>query len=205
MSQSLKDVRVEVKVKNNLILLMMEKQSITSVTELCRLMGKPFMQGRIGELVNMKVPARRKTGEWSEYAILLADFFRCIPEDIFSEPQQWDKLKTNRTHAEIGYAEIAQLTMRAPVTPELAYQADDLRRLITEALLKLTPREERIIRMRFGFNCEQMILEEIGDKLGVTRERIREIEAKALRKLKHPSKFRVLRSSLDDPEVLEAL
>jgi len=69
----------------------------------------------------------------------------------------------------------------------------------TEALLKtLTPREERVIKMRFGIgDGSEHTLEEVGQSFAVTRERIRQIEAKALRKLKHPSRSRKLRSFLD--------
>ena len=63
----------------------------------------------------------------------------------------------------------------------------------------LTPREERIIRMRFGIGMNKdNTLEEVGQRFSVTRERIRQIEAKALRKLKHPSRSRKLRSFLDN-------
>jgi len=66
-------------------------------------------------------------------------------------------------------------------------------------LASLTPREERVLRMRFGIGINTAhTLEEVGQQLSVTRERIRQIEAKALRKLKHPSRSRVLRSFLDN-------
>jgi RNA polymerase primary sigma factor len=65
-------------------------------------------------------------------------------------------------------------------------------------LKKLSPREERIIRMRFGFeDGNQRTLEEVGQVFAVTRERIRQIEAKALRKLRHPSRFRHVRTFLE--------
>ena len=65
-------------------------------------------------------------------------------------------------------------------------------------LATLTPREERIIRMRFGLGLtSDHTLEEVGQQFSVTRERIRQIEAKALRKLKHPTRSRVLRTYLD--------
>lgn len=69
---------------------------------------------------------------------------------------------------------------------------------ISSALASLTPREERILRLRFGIDLgHSETLQMIGDKFGVTRERIRQIEAKALRKLKHPSRSRTLRLHLD--------
>ena len=74
----------------------------------------------------------------------------------------------------------------------------NLRETTTRVLASLTPREERVLRMRFGIgiNADQT-LEEVGQQFSVTRERIRQIEAKALRKLKHPSRSRMLRSFLD--------
>ena len=61
----------------------------------------------------------------------------------------------------------------------------------------MTPREERILRMRFGIGTDSHTLEEIGNRFSLTRERIRQIEAKTLRKLKHPHHSRKLRSFLD--------
>ncbi len=74
----------------------------------------------------------------------------------------------------------------------------NLRETTTRVLASLTPREERVLRMRFGIGMNtDHTLEEVGQQFSVTRERIRQIEAKALRKLKHPSRSRLLRSFLD--------
>ena len=74
----------------------------------------------------------------------------------------------------------------------------NLRETTTRVLSSLTPREERVLRMRFGIGMNtDHTLEEVGQQFSVTRERIRQIEAKALRKLKHPSRSRKLRSFLD--------
>ena len=74
----------------------------------------------------------------------------------------------------------------------------NLRKTCTRILSSLTPREERVLRMRFGIGMNtDHTLEEVGQQFNVTRERIRQIEAKALRKLKHPSRSRKLRSFLD--------
>jgi len=75
---------------------------------------------------------------------------------------------------------------------------DNLKETTTRVLASLTPREERVLRMRFGIGMNtDHTLEEVGQQFSVTRERIRQIEAKALRKLKHPSRGRKLRSFLD--------
>ena len=75
----------------------------------------------------------------------------------------------------------------------------NLRETTTRVLASLTPREERILRMRFGIGMNKdHTLESVGQQFSVTRERIRQIEAKALRKLKRPSRSRILRSFLDN-------
>jgi RNA polymerase primary sigma factor len=75
----------------------------------------------------------------------------------------------------------------------------NLRETTTRVLASVTPREERVLRMRFGIGMNKdHTLEEVGRQFSVTRERIRQIEAKALRKLKHPSRSRILRSFLHD-------
>jgi RNA polymerase primary sigma factor len=88
---------------------------------------------------------------------------------------------------------------QSAILPIDAAIQSNLRETTTRVLASLTPREERILRMRFGIGMNSdHTLEEVGHKFSVTRERIRQIEAKALRKLKHPSRSRVLRSFLDN-------
>jgi RNA polymerase primary sigma factor len=85
------------------------------------------------------------------------------------------------------------------ILPIDAVIQSNLRETTTRVLASLTPREEHVLRMRFGIGMNSdHTLEEVGNKFLVTRERIRQIEAKALRKLKHPSRSRVLRSFLDN-------
>tara|TARA_B100000674_G_scaffold258271_1_gene213046 strand:- start:926 stop:2923 length:1998 start_codon:yes stop_codon:yes gene_type:complete len=84
------------------------------------------------------------------------------------------------------------------ILPSDAAIHSNLRETTTRVLSSLTPREERVLRMRFGIGMNtDHTLEEVGQQFSVTRERIRQIEAKALRKLKHPSRSRKLRSFLD--------
>ena len=84
------------------------------------------------------------------------------------------------------------------VIPVDAAIQSNLKEMITRTLASLTPREERVLRMRFGIGMPtDHTLEEVGQQFSVTRERIRQIEAKALRKLKHPSRSRIMRAFLD--------
>ncbi len=88
---------------------------------------------------------------------------------------------------------------RNAVLPIDAAIQSNLRETTTRVLASLTPREERVLRMRFGIGMNtDHTLEEVGQQFSVTRERIRQIEAKALRKLKHPNRSRKLRSFLDN-------
>jgi RNA polymerase primary sigma factor len=74
----------------------------------------------------------------------------------------------------------------------------NLKDYTSQVLRTLTPREERVVKMRFGLeDGSEHTLEEVGQSFQVTRERIRQIEAKALRKLRHPSRSETLRSFLD--------
>ena len=84
------------------------------------------------------------------------------------------------------------------IIPVDAAIQSNLKETVTRVLASLTPREERVLRMRFGIGMNtDHTLEEVGQQFSVTRERIRQIEAKALRKLKHPSRSRKIRSFLD--------
>ena len=101
---------------------------------------------------------------------------------------------------EDGDATLADL-IKAPdaVDPHAAAEASALQRIVSEALVDLTPREQRILRMRFGIgSTADHTLEEIGKEFGVTRERIRQIEAKALEKLRHPARAHKLATFVDN-------
>jgi len=84
------------------------------------------------------------------------------------------------------------------ILPIDAMIQSNLRETTTRILASLTPREERIVRMRFGLGMNSdHTLEEVGQQFSLTRERIRQIEARALKKLKHPSRSSILRSFLN--------
>ncbi|MBA3439235.1 MAG: RNA polymerase sigma factor RpoD, partial [Pyrinomonadaceae bacterium] len=88
------------------------------------------------------------------------------------------------------------------INPADTVVASNLREITDEVLATLSPREEKVIKMRFGLGPlgEERTLEEVGQHFAVTRERIRQIEAKALRKLRHPSRARVLKAFIENAQ-----
>ena len=108
----------------------------------------------------------------------------------------WDKLWWNLQQFEYALSDRSNLgAAQAYALIDYAVAESALHAWV---LASLTPREERVLRMRFGIGMNtDHTLEEVGQQFSVTRERIRQIEAKALRKLKHPSRSRKMRSFLD--------
>ena len=88
------------------------------------------------------------------------------------------------------------LADNAPIADDAVF-VTELKKTVTEILLSLTPREERVIRRRFGIGVNDATLEDIGQDFSLSRDRIRQIEAKALRKMIHPSVSMKMRSFLD--------
>lgn len=191
------DVRVNVRVRNNLILTRMDQAGIKSVAELCRQIneemsttGKNISQMTLGRIINMKEAALLPDGTWSNVANVLSTFFKCLPSNLFSEMQQRIVLRRNQSEAEMSFSQIQQLIVQHPSNPEVALQASEFATNLRVAISSLTSREAEVIRMRFGIDCTEMTLEEIAKIFKTTRERIRQKEARALRKLKHPSRLK---------------
>ena len=109
-----------------------------------------------------------------------------------------DPVSLDMPMGENGDATIAEVVEdRMSKRPDDIIHEGDIRRHILDALGDLTPREERVIRLRYGINgSDQHTLEQCGEIFGVTRERVRQIEAKAIHKLKHPSRAKTLKSLL---------
>jgi DNA-binding CsgD family transcriptional regulator len=106
-------------------------------------------------------------------------------EPVLSEPETFGpEALAALGPVEAGLGDVTYMDDRSEI--------DDAHKRVGLALRSLSPREERVLRLRFGFGCEPATLEDVGEQLSVSRERVRQIEAKGLRKLCHPSRARFL-------------
>ena len=209
MSDTVKDYRVELRLRNNRILKHIEALGFKTRAEFCRAYGLHYSQ--INDLVCMREPAlkakkNRKGGWEAERAVItrLTDIFGCSVEDLFNDRQLIADFKATKTVAEMDEPPVLSLEhdevkmLTSPETPAHTVAFQDAQDAIGDALHELSPREEQCLRLRYGLGgAEEHTLEQLGDIFKVTRERVRQIEAKALRKLKHPSRKNALLDALD--------
>jgi len=200
-----KEVRVEFKVKNNLLYTKMQECGIESVAELCRQLDAEVKQVLVGQLMNMKKPARKKNGEWLDIVLDISELLRCLPEDIFSPDQQNLALETNRATAEIGFDEMQQLGRPkvAELPPEALLLATELKQAIKDLLDGLNEQQRYVLIKRFGLDGEEpQTLAQVGEHLNLSKARISNIEHKALRLLRHPTCVsKIIDAGLDDETV----
>jgi RNA polymerase sigma factor (sigma-70 family) len=206
--EPINEYRIKVTVRNNLILNAIEAAGYKNVSEFCHAVD--IHKTALTELVAMRKAPLNLDGEFSACAKALMEGLCALPTDLWTSEQLTLKLKRNSAEREVSAEGMrAALGMNAEETLELM-KPDDLEEtvlkkemvsVIEEQLNSLGPRESKVLRLRFGIDCEEQTLEQIADTLDVTKERIRQIEAKALRHLKHPSRSDTLRQLLPDYEI----
>lgn len=197
------DYRVKITVSNARIRKAMEAAGFTSVLQMCRVKNLPI--GDTFDLVNMKASPLNKKGEWRSCVLKLADALYSLPDDLFSEQQKVLTLKTSTGTKDVTEAELVRISEQYVWDNRLEDMQDNegVRQIAQEQVedlinqvmdTKLTLQEKRVLDMRFGMYGEAKTLDEIGKELDVSRERVRQVEAKALRKLRTSEKL----SSLSD-------
>jgi len=197
------EYRIKVTVRNNLILNAIENAGYKSVSEFCRAAGLP--KTALTELIAMRKPPINQSGEFSDNAKALMEELCALPTDLWTTEQLTLKLKRNSAQrdvssegmrAALGMHAEELLELMKPDDPDEAVLKHEMVSVVEEQLESLSPRAALVLRMRFGIGCEEHTFEEIGDKFDLTKERVRQIEAKALRHLKHPSRSDELRQLL---------
>ena len=203
----MKEYRLHVKVKNNYLFTVMERAGYWSVSELCHASG--LHQTDVGRVANLKVSLYNTRGEIRPIFTRLSRVLRCLPEDLIPPQHSDAALPVNTGNVEISFEEIQTLlpgyTVEAPLLPDAVIEQHELAAALESLIDTLTPREKRIIERRFGLDGEEpCTLEVLGKEFGVTRDRIRQIEQRALRRLKHPRRnFRVRALMSPDTEDAE--
>lgn len=196
----MKEYRLEIKVRNNAVLKRMEELGYESVPVFCR--EHKLHYSDIINIISFKVPFYGKRGNITGTIIKLADALQVLPDYIYPPERRGEPLKNNKYIAEVEKADLMQIStsLRMDAMPvDDRKMLNDLAPTIRNVMLEaLTPREHRLIDKRFGLTSgTPETLDEMGDQLNVSRERIRQMEAKALRKMKHPSRSRKLREYIE--------
>lgn len=187
------EYRVKITVRNNLLMTAIEEAGYKSQSDFAKAIGST--PTKVNALVAMREPPLNMSGEFSEVAKLVMEALGACPTDLWTEQQLTLQLRKNSADMKMG-ANTLRLMMADPNDPALLENdVDDmglfraeLKDVMTDMLDSMTPREAKVLRLRFGIGCEEHTLEDAAKVFGCTRERIRQIEARALRKMRHPSR-----------------
>lgn len=183
------DYEIKVKARNNRILSRIRERGYATVAAFCTAHNLTY--SKVGQIVTMRLPATMtgKDGKkrWRVPVLDLAEALGVDPSELFTERQAGGGVRqfTTLMHEDALVA-LAEIKPDVPAleTPEDVARREDRDRWLTNALSALTERERGVIEARFGINGAEKTGDEIGHEQGVTRERIRQIEIKALRKLR---------------------
>lgn len=175
------DYIIQVKVKNGPMLRAMRRWGFMTASSLSEATGVSV--GTIGNFMNLQLVPITRTGDWRQPIIKIADVLKTMPQDLFP-PQHIEKaLEKNTGEVEASLAEVLTLAGHG-ASPEDKLLADGASEVISHALDSLTPREREIICRRYGLSGDPEQLEPIAQDLGVAKQRVHQLEAKALRKLR---------------------
>jgi RNA polymerase sigma factor (sigma-70 family) len=179
------EYRIDIKVRNNLIIRKIEKLGYKSISEFCR--KNKLNESLLGRILAMKESPLLNNGDFKKIIHDLSNIIQCTPEDLFTQVQLNAELKTNKKTIVVNEAEM-KFYLENSCDQKLLeedYFNTQLGHHLEDVLDSLTPREKVIVQDRI---YNGMTLQEVGEKLGITRNRVRQIEAQALRRLRHHSR-----------------
>jgi hypothetical protein len=194
-----KDYLLTVSVKNNLLLSMMKSRGIETVAELSRQTG--VSQSELGDYLRLlKSAYSERLGDFRLSVKRLCEFFNCLPDHIFPEEHLHTPLTTNTSSVEVSMEELKGIPGLLGPSPDVALIRAEVDDALYAALNNLNERQQDILRLRFGLDGRAHTLEEVAEKHGVRKERVRQLEARALRLLRDSGHARMLRDGLKQYE-----
>lgn len=190
----MKDYRLTIKVRNNRLLKAIEAVGGTPGGKWCAANGLGYK--RVNDLINMTSSPLTAEGELHQDAAKLCEVLGKLPEDLWSNEQLYP-LEKNFSDMEMDHAQVVALLPQEQQSylPDFSeFEQAQTKALVSKAISTLTPREQEVLRMRFE---DDLTLEECATRLDVTRDRVRQIEAKALRKMRHPTRVGMFVDAVD--------
>ncbi len=198
----MEEYRVDIKVRNNLILTKIEQLGFSSPYDFCKSTNISYVS--LLRFLNMKESIFDKYGKIKYSIHKLCETLKCIPEEIFSANQMEASLKDNKRSVQMGEAEVKFLMEQTNHQKLLEdqYQEKQLSSTIEDVLNTLPDREKMVIQMRRGlgdYGHEHTFIE-IGKVMNITPARVRQVEERALRRLRHPMRSNRLKEFLPNEE-----
>ena len=192
-----KDYRVTVKVRNARIINALAEMGEVVGAKVSAKIGIPY--SKLLALSNLAISPIDKDGNVIAEVLKICDFTNKMPLELFS-PDQIVPLETNTAEVEMTADEVETLMLSSSGShnPEKLLSDSQSAQAIKDLLDTLSPRESKILQLRYGMDCDTHTYEEIGKVFEVTKDRIRQIEAKALRKMRHPSRAKKLYMTVED-------
>jgi DNA-binding CsgD family transcriptional regulator len=199
----MREYRVKVTVRNNLLLSAIEDAGYTTQADFARAIGVGLSQ--LNAMVGLRDAPINNDGNFSDLAKTLMEALGACPTDLWTEEQLTMKLRKSSASTVVDKYEL--LAVLGKNSSELVgfnveqYNEDylhDLKKVVAEKLDTLTPRERKVLQLRFGIDAESHTLSEVGNMMDMTGEGIRAIEAKALHKMRHRSRSDQLKPYLEE-------
>lgn len=199
----MREYRVKVTVRNNLLLSAIEGAGYKTQAEFARAAGLTDTQ--VTALVGLRACPINNDGEFSKLAQAIMEVLGACPTDLWTEEQLTMKLRKSSASTVVDkYELLAVLGKNASdligfdVEQNNEDRLLDIKKAVADKLDSLTPRERKVLQLRFGIDSKEQTLEQIGDMFHMAKESIRHIETKALHKMRHPSRSDQLKPYLEE-------
>jgi RNA polymerase sigma factor (sigma-70 family) len=179
-------IRATIKVRNNLLLTAIEKSGHAPGQKFAEKVGITYAD--LHGLISMKNTAIDKHGDIRPSVLKLMEFLGKMLHELFTDTQAYRSLEKNTSDVEIDEAQVMAL-----MSHPLSMDDKELQVAVDGAIGSIGERESRILRLRFGIDCSEHTLAEVGVMEGISKDRVRQIQERALRKLRHPSRIAALR------------